>query len=121
MDNDQAPPTKGDIRALKSDVEALGVEIKTDLRAEFKAEFAAFDQRLEGRLDVREQRILDTVGGMIHDSETKLLQAFYSYAEGNNRRLNQVDGNSAIFLNRLGIVEERLLQVEKRLNFPPTA
>jgi len=58
---------------------------------------------------------------MIHDSETRLLQAFYGFAEANNKRLNQVDGNVAIFLNRLGAVEERLLRVEKRLDIPPEA
>jgi len=60
--NDDAPATKGDLRS----------------------ELAALDQRWEGKLDVREQRILDTVHGMIHDSETRLLQAFYGFAEANN-------------------------------------
>ena len=72
--------------------------LRIELKAEFKAEFEALDQRWEGKLDVRQERMYDRVGTMIHDAETKLLQAFYSYAEGNNKRLNQVEGNSAIFL-----------------------
>jgi hypothetical protein len=66
MDDLNTPATKGDIQAL---------------RIEFKAELSALDQRWEGKNDVREQRMLDRVGGMIHDSETRLLQAFYGFAE----------------------------------------
>lgn len=64
---------------------------------------------------------MDTVGALLRDTETKLLQAFYGYAEATNKRFNQLDGNIAIFFNRLGTVESRLLEVEKRLNIPPTA
>jgi hypothetical protein len=39
--------------------------------------------RFDGKLDGQEQRILDTMQAMIHDSETRLLGAFYSFAEGN--------------------------------------
>jgi hypothetical protein len=105
MNDSNAPATKGDLQVLKGEI---GAELK------------ALDQRWEGKMDVREQRMLDRVGSMIHDSETRLLQAFYGFAEATNKRLNQVDGNVAIFLNRLGTVEERLLNVEKRLNIPPS-
>ena len=97
MDDLNTPATKGDIR---------------ELRTEFKAELSALDQRWEGKNSVREQRMLGRVGGMIHDSETRLLQAFYGFAEATNKRLNQVDGNVAIFLNRLGTVGERCFKLK---------
>jgi hypothetical protein len=86
-----------------------------------KADLQDLKEQIQGRMDVQEQRIIEQVGTLIRDSETRLLQAFYGYAEATNKRLNQVDGNVAIFLNRLGTVENRLLEVEKRLNIPPTA
>ena len=104
-----APATKGDLEDLEA-----------RLVARFEGRMDALDSRFEGRMDAQERRILDQVAQLIHDSETRLLQAFYGFAEATNKRLNQVDGNTAIFLNRLGTVESRLLEVEKRLNIPPT-
>lgn len=57
----------------------------------------------------------------ITDGETRLLKAFYNFAEGNTKHLSQIDGNVAIFLNRLGSLETRVLDLEKRLNIPPAA
>jgi len=85
-----------------------------------KADLRAFEARIEGRMDAQEQRILQNVAALTHESETRLLQAFYGFAEATNKLFNQIDGNIAIFLNRLGTVESRLLEVEKRLNIPLT-
>jgi hypothetical protein len=40
-------------------------------------------QRFEGRLDAFEERLVDRVAALIRDSETRLLQAFYSFTETN--------------------------------------
>ena len=87
----------------------------------FDERLNAFEQRIEGKLDAFGQRILDRVGELIRDSETRLLQAFYGFAEATNKRFNQIDGNVAIFINRLGTLESRILELEKRLNIPPAA
>jgi hypothetical protein len=63
--NGTEPATKSDLLALESRMES----------------------RFDGKLDTLEQRLLDRMGQMIHDSETRLLQAFYSFAETNNKRL----------------------------------
>ena len=81
----------------------------------------ALEQRFDGKLDAVEQRILDRVGEMIRVSETRLLQAFYGFAEATNKRFSQLDGDVAIFINRLGTLESRILEVEKRLNIPPAS
>lgn len=85
-----------------------------------RADLEAPGSRLDRRLDVMEQRIVSGVAVLIRDSETRLLQAFYGFAEATNKRFNQIDWNMGIFLSRLGTVENRLLEVEKRLNIPPT-
>jgi hypothetical protein len=79
------------------------------------------EAHIDGLMDAREQRIVERIGSLIHERETRLLQAFYGLAEATNKRFDQIDGNTAIFLNRLGTVENRLLEVEKRLNIPPAA
>jgi hypothetical protein len=92
-----------DSPATRRDLQDLRVEL-SDFKVEVNTRFEAFEHRMDQRL---------------HDMETRILQAFYGYAEATNKRLNQIDGNVAIFINRLGTVENRLLEVEKRLNIPP--
>jgi hypothetical protein len=67
------------------------------------------------RFDVCWQRI----GQALHDTEARILQAFYGFAESTNKRLDQTDWNLAMSTDRLGTIESRLLEVEKRLNIPP--
>jgi hypothetical protein len=57
----------------------------------------------------------------ITDSETRVLKAFYAYAESNQKRTEQLEDTDVRLLRRIGTLEERLLQVEKRLNLPPSA
>ena len=55
----------------------------------------------------------------ISEMETKLLQAFYTYAESNQKRVAAIEIESAGLKSRLSSIEERLTHVEKRLNMPP--
>jgi hypothetical protein len=57
----------------------------------------------------------------IHDSQTELLKAFYGYAQGNNKRVAELEGNEGAFRSRLATLEDRILEVERRLNIPPAA
>jgi len=57
----------------------------------------------------------------IDDSKTELLKAFYGYAQGNNKRMAELEGNEGAFRSRLATIEDRILEVERRLNMPPAA
>ncbi len=57
----------------------------------------------------------------IRDTETKLLTAFYDFARANQTRLSELEGSDAALERRIGGIEDRLLEVEKRLNMPPAA
>jgi len=141
MDNGNTPATKHDLglleHALKEDIGALRQEVKQDvgtlrqevkqdiggLRQGLKQDIGALRQELKQDIDMvrsEMQHVYDNLVERIADSETRLLQAFYSYAESNNKRMIQVEGNSAAFLNRIGALESRILEIEKRLNMPPT-
>ncbi len=110
MDLQSQPATKADLHALR-----------TELKVELKAELGALDQRIEGRMDTLEQRVTDRFREALRDTETKLLQAFYGYAETNNKRFVQGEAATAMTVSRLTTLESRVLELEKRLNMPPAA
>jgi hypothetical protein len=130
MDLQNQPATRADMQALKTDVQALKTDVqalKTDVQAlktEFKVDLGALEQRMdgrmEGRMDTLEHRLTDRFTEAIHDSETKLLQAFYSFAETNNKRFVQGDAATAMAVSRLTTLESRVLELEKRLNMLPS-
>ena len=55
------------------------------------------------------------------DGETRLLNAFYGYAQSNSKRLTEMEGNEVAIRSRIATIENRLMEVEKRLNMPPAS
>ena len=107
MDNGEAPATKHDVQMLRSELKEDGQTLRSELKHDV--------QILRSELN----HVYDNLVERIADSETRLLQAFYAYAESNNKRMIQNEGNTAAFLNRIGALENRVLDIEKRLNMPP--
>ena len=100
---------KADVQAVRAEVQSLRSEIKTDiqsLRSEFKADIEAVVERL-----------LEAV----HDAETRVLNAFYGFAQTNQKRMTLLEATDTNMISRLGTVESRVLEIEKRLNIPPAA
>jgi hypothetical protein len=54
----------------------------------------------------------------MRDSQTELLKAFYNVTESNHQRVNQLEGNQAALLKRIGVLEDRLLELERRIIVP---
>ena len=94
-----APATKGDLAELET-------RILT---------------RMESALDERETRLTETLTEVIRDAQTETLKAFYGFVESVQTRFKAQDDTEAGLKKRLTVVEERLLEVEKRLNMPPAA
>ncbi len=84
----------GDSPATKRDLAKLKTELKAELLAAFQE--------------------------AIHDSETRLLTAFYGWAESTRKPLTDLDLSDTAIRQRLASLEGRLLVVEKRLDLPPT-
>ena len=59
-------------------------------RGELRQELQVLESRFEGRMDALEQRLTDRVVEIVRETETKLLQAFYGYAEATNKRFVQI-------------------------------
>jgi hypothetical protein len=107
MDNGHEPATKADLVALEQHL---------------TGDLTALEQRLTGDLAALEQRLTqsltETLTEAVRDSETRLLKAFYGFTESVQARFKAADDSEANFKKRLGVIEERLLEVEKKLNFP---
>ncbi len=115
---------------LKEELTLFKTELKAELGAELRAEWRAdmaemeerLSQRFQGGLDACEQRMIDTMRELLDDRETRLLNAFYGWAEGTGQHLRQIDVNEASLNTRVASLENRVFEVEKRLmNLPPTA
>lgn len=109
MENGHEAATKADLAAL---------------RVDFTADLAAVEARLNERHEILRgelQHSFDDLKETLRDSQTEILKAFYTFAESNNKRLTAVEGNEAAMRSRLATIEDRLLEVEKRLNMPPAA
>ncbi len=102
MDGRDAPATKGDLE---------------DLSAGLRGEMRAMEDRLRTETKEMEDHLVES----IRDSETKLLKAFYTFAESNQARLASIETEGDAMRKRLRILESRMTDVEKRLNMPPAA
>ena len=84
-----------------------------------KADLAALEQRLTQNLtDSLTQSLTEAFTEAIRDSETRLLRAFYGFTETVQTRFQAAEDSDTNLRRRLAVVEQRLLEVEKRLNFP---
>ena len=90
-DNRSKPSTKADLE---------------DFKIEVNTRFESFEHRLEQFLPEMEGRITTSN---------------YRLAKSMQQRIKQGEGNQAAFSARLATLEERLLELEKRLNIPPAA
>jgi hypothetical protein len=75
----------------------------------------AFEARLEAKLRDSDRRVevqLEEIAG-------KMMTAIYRLAESMLQRLADTERSDAILKSRLATLEERLLELEKRLNIPP--
>ena len=103
MDSDRnAPATKGDFRDLEArlqDLDARQNERHEMLRAEMGHSFH----------ELRET---------IVDSQTALLKAFYNYAQSTDLKLNDSATSDANLRERLSVVERRITELERKVEFP---
>ena len=65
------------------------------------------------------QHSFDHLTETMRDGQTELLKAFYGYTQSNNERVQAAESEAASLKKRLGIVEARITDVERRLMTPP--
>jgi hypothetical protein len=100
MENDRnAPATKGDL-----------ADLETRIRGDIRGDMADM-----------ETRIVDRLTETMRDVQTELLKSFYGFMETVQSRFKAQDDAEAGLKKRMSVLEERLLEVEKRINMPPAA
>jgi hypothetical protein len=82
---------------------------------------AALRDELLGAIRDSSVALRDELMEAVRDSETKLLKAFYTFAESNQQRISQVEASNGAVIARLATLESRITIVEKHLNLPPAA
>ena len=75
------------------------------------------------KLDIAEIRtemraMEDRLIEAFRDSQTELLKAFYSFTESNRQRVAQLEGNQGALITRIGTLEDRMTELERRVIFP---
>ena len=98
MDPRQEPVTKADLAELRSELKGDTAELRSGMQA-------------------LEERVVE----MMRETETHLLKAFYDFAEANHKRVTVVEQSHAGMTDRVGLLEHRVTQIEKRLNWPPAS
>jgi hypothetical protein len=98
-DDRNAPATKGDL-----------AELETRLTARSKADLAELETRLT-----------EALTEVMRDGQTETLKAFYGFVESVQTRFRAQDDTEAGLKKRLTVLEERVLEVEKKLLMPPAA
>jgi len=89
--------------------------------AELKQALVDLESRINGRLDAQETRLNDRIETVRADlvehievSETSLLRAFHTWAQTYEVRARGTSAAVREFDERLGMIEERLNQLERR-------
>ena len=85
------PATKDDLLALKDEFRGDLVALKEELVEAFR------------------------------DGQTELLTAFYGFMQTVQNRFQEDDLTESSLKRRMTTLESRILEIEKRLNWPPTA
>ena len=119
--NGKEPATKADVQEaavqLRSETKADIREAVDQLRSANKADIKDAVEQLRSEMSHQYHDLVERIA----DSETKLLRAFYGFVESNQKRVTQIEENQHSVQSRLGSLETRIIEVEKRLNMPPAA
>ncbi len=83
-----------------------------------KEDFAALETELLEAMQQGDARLKDELLEAIRDVETHLLKAFYGYTEGIQKHFTDLDLSNATIRDRLGNLENRLIALERRVDFP---
>jgi hypothetical protein len=76
----------------------------------------SFD-RLRAEMKQGHQRIAEK----LQEMTTEIVRVFNTFAQINNNRGAELEGNEGAFGTRLANLEGRILECERRLNIPPAA
>jgi ElaB/YqjD/DUF883 family membrane-anchored ribosome-binding protein len=95
--NGDSPATKHDIEQLRSEVRQDLTQHRTEAKQELEQLRSEVRQEFE-QVRSEANHMHDDLVERISDSETRLLRAFYSFADTNNKRLVQGEAATALVI-----------------------
>jgi aminopeptidase N len=109
-DDRNAPATKGDIEDLREDLRGEMKEQIGTIRSEMQESAAMLRSEM--------QHMHDDFLEQARHAETRLLQAFYAFAQSSQERLTLAERDAAGLKDRMALYEQRLIDLERKVNFP---
>ena len=79
-----------------------------------KGDLFALEGRMQERIEASELRLLERMEAV----ETRLLTAFQQWAVPVNGRLRKLEAGDGVLDERLAMIEERLMTIERRIGPP---
>lgn len=122
MNDSDAPATKAELQVLSGDIQTLSVNVQT-LNQDVQT-LKGDVQTLKGdvqALTVDMRTLQESLTETMRDVQTELLRAFYSYTSSTDLKFKESEASDHHIRERLGNVESRVTEIERRLNLPPTA
>ena len=118
MDGDRnSPATKGDL----ADLEERLTGSMTDLEERLTGSMTELEGRLTGSMQASQAALEERLTETMRDIQTEMLKAFYGFTQTVSARFQEQDQTEISLKRRLATMEDRILEIEKRLNFPPHA
>lgn len=83
-----------------------------------KKDLVKLKEELLEAMQQGDARLKDELVEVIRGVETHLLSAFYGYTQSTQKHFTDLDQSSASLRERLGSLESRIVELERRINFP---
>jgi len=87
----------------------------SDLEGRFDAKISGLD----GKIDGVQTRLRDEIGERVRDAQTEILRGFVAFQNSNMPRMRKMEADlsniNAPTSQRLEVLEERVLEIEKKL------
>ena len=97
------------------------VELLTQLAGDLRAEMAA----VKAEMAAMKQEIIEEVQERVRDAQTEILKAFFPFQQSSDIRMRKLEANlsntDTALTERMGVVERRLQEIERRLIINPPA
>lgn len=84
-----------------------------------KADLKDLRDELINAIRQSESNLRNEMTELIHDTETKLLKAFYGFAEATQKRTDNLENAQGGLTGIIATLDRRVTEIEKRLNYPP--
>jgi hypothetical protein len=122
MDQPDGPVTRGEFRQEIAGLEGRLIERMGLVQTEMAERMRLMQTEIEERMRLMQTEIEDHTTERTRDMQTEVIRVFMEFQQRNESRDGMLDKVTGGLSERLGMVERRLFQIERKLLLePPTA